>query len=540
MPILKIDGQEIECKAGQTVWQAARDAGLEIPNYCYHPGLSVAGNCRICLVEVQGMPKLTIACATQVFEAPPPRKVDGKFDMVVMTNSPKVLKARESVMEFLLVNHPLDCPICDQAGECRLQDYSYEHGRGESRMVEQKVLHEKRVQLGPNVVFDGDRCIKCTRCVRFTSEITKSGELGLIDRGENAVIGTWPGRVLDNPYSVCTVDLCPVGALTFDEFRFASRVWFLRESENLCLGCARGCNIHLATRQGEVYRFTPRYNAEVNQWWMCDEGRLGFKGLQPGARPDRPRFRLAGTDDGEESLGVEAALAKLAARSDLSRITPDQAVLVGSMRSPLEEQQALANFASAVFPGAPVLAPVHERGEDDALLIRRDKSPNRKGAELTGFKLQPGPFKPADLKEKKLLLVVREDLFEHCAADAERDALRKALEAVPLIVVLDDRSSATGELADYFFPVTHQGEHEGIYLNFEGKAQKTTAALAPPVEVRPLPELLARVASLFGSRLEADWLALRAQAAARGEAALAGKLAALQAKAERIPVPGIL
>ncbi len=539
MPLIKIDGQEIECKAGATVWQAAAAAGLEIPNYCYHPGLSIAGNCRICLVEVQGMPKLTIACATQIFEAPLPRKVDGKYDMVVSTQSPKVEKARESVMEFLLVNHPLDCPICDQAGECKLQQYAFDVGKGESRMVEQKVLHDKRVQLGPNVVFDGERCIKCTRCIRFCDEVTQTKELGLFARGEDSIIATYPGRALDNPYSVCTVDLCPVGALTFDEFRFASRVWFLKENDSLCLGCARGCNIYLATKQDEVYRFTPRYNAEVNQWWMCDYGRLGFKGLQADARSPWPVFRLAGSEasanGGGEPLPVATALLKLQARPDLSRATPDSSVLIGSARCSLEELQALSNFAAAVFPGSPLLAPLHEKGEDDNLLIRKDKTPNRKGAELLGLKAT-GVIKPADLKEKKFLLVVREDLFEDCATDAERDALRKAVETIPLIIVLDDRDSATSALADYYFPLRNQAEEAGTYLNFEGRAQRTRAAVLAPDEVRALPELLARLGELFGAKLDFDPARMLSQVSAKDQA-LAGQLAAAATKSSRIPIP---
>ncbi len=534
MPLIKIDGQEIECKAGATVWQAADAAGVKIPNYCYHPGLSIAGNCRICLVEVQGMPKLTIACATQIFEAPPPRKVDGKYDMVVFTGSEKVKKAHAGVMEFLLINHPLDCPICDQAGECKLQQFAFEHGSGESRMIEPKVHHDKRVQLGPHVVFDGERCIKCTRCIRFCDEITKTKELGLIDRGDESVIATWPGRQLDNAYSGCTVDLCPVGALTLDEFRFASRVWFLKETDSICLDCARGCNINIATKENEVNRLTPRFNAQVNNYWMCDEGRLGFKRLQTANRPSGAVQRVAGES---EMMSADAAFARLAGRAELARATPESSVIVGSARLSLEEMQALMNFAAACFPGQPVLAPLHERGVDDDLLIRKDRTPNRAGAEALGLKPQAAPLKPADLKEKKFLFIVREDLLADCATDAEKTALGKAIEQVPFVVVFDDRETPTTKLAHLFFPIPNFSEWEGLYINSQGLVQKTAAALAPPPEVKPVPELLARLAALFGISKSGAVEDMRAQLLITGKVP---DFSAHFKKLDRIPVAGIV
>src|SRR5262245_4477775 len=243
---LFIDGRPVVVPKGTTVLQAAETIGIVVPHYCYHPGLSIAGNCRMCLVEIEKTPKLQIGCATTAAQG-----------MVVRTTTPRVKTTRQGIMEFLLINHPLDCPICDQAGECRLQQYSAEYGTGESRFVEEKIHHEKRYAIGARVTFDGERCIKCTRCIRFCDEVSRTGELGLLERGGHSTIGAFPGRPLDNPYSGNTVDICPVGALTWRPFRFRARVWFLKDTPSVCAGCARGCNVNLATYDGRIHRITP-------------------------------------------------------------------------------------------------------------------------------------------------------------------------------------------------------------------------------------------------------------------------------------------
>jgi len=244
---LVIDDRPVVAKKGTTVLQAAEMAGLLVPHYCYHPGLSIAGNCRMCLVEIEKMPKLQIGCATTV--AP---------GLVVRTGNERVRTVRAGIQEFLLINHPLDCPICDQAGECRLQSYERDYGRGASRFVEEKVHFPKRYDIGRSVVFDAERCIKCTRCIRFCDEVSGSHELALFQRGDHAIIGTFPGKPLDNPYSGCTVDVCPVGALTWKPFRFKARVWFLKNVPSVCAGCARGCNVFVAAFRNRLHRMTPR------------------------------------------------------------------------------------------------------------------------------------------------------------------------------------------------------------------------------------------------------------------------------------------
>src|SRR5919109_4270387 len=280
---ITIDGREVVTTKGKTVIQAAADVGIEIPYYCYHPKLSIAGNCRMCLVEIEKMPKLQIACNTQVAEG-----------MSVLTQSPKVLAIRKGVMEFLLVNHPLDCPICDQAGECWLQDYYMKHDLQDSRFEENKEHDRKRTIFGPNVVFDGERCIKCTRCVRFLQEITHTEELTVINRTDHSTIALFPGKVLDNLLSANVNDICPVGALTDRDFRFRVRVWYLQKTPSICPGCSTGCNINVETYQNRIARFKPRINEEVNSHWLCDEGRYCFHGLTAGERLTTPMIRQEG------------------------------------------------------------------------------------------------------------------------------------------------------------------------------------------------------------------------------------------------------
>src|ERR1051326_4619980 len=303
MPTLTIDGKEIEVPGGTNLIEAARRLGIEIPHYCYHPGLTIAGQCRLCMVDIEKTPRPTIACNTQA--------ADG---MVIHTDTERVRDTRRSIMEFHLINHPLDCPVCDQAGECFLQIYYMKHGLYDPRMKDEKVHKPKAVPLGPHVMLDAERCILCSRCVRFCDEITGTGELGIFNRGDHSEIGLFPGRDLVNNYSANVVDICPVGALTDRDFRFQVRVWYLDTAKSICTGCARGCNIdvHVNRRRPHhaegrrVARFKPRFNAEVNAWWLCDIGRYGFHAVDD---PHRIRFaRHHGVDvTRDEALSVLAA-----------------------------------------------------------------------------------------------------------------------------------------------------------------------------------------------------------------------------------------
>src|SRR5262245_32231231 len=290
MPTLTIDGRVVEVPPGTNLIEAARRAGIEVPHYCYHPGLSVAGQCRLCMVDLDKTPRPTIACNTQATEG-----------MIVYTETDRVKDTRRSIMEFHLINHPLDCPVCDQAGECWLQIYYMKHGLYDPRMTDEKVHKLKAVPLGPHVMLDAERCILCSRCVRFCDEITGTGELGIFNRGDHSEIGLFPGRDLSNKYSGNVVDICPVGALTDRDFRFQVRVWYLETAKSVCPGCARGCNIdvHVNRRRPHhaegrrVARLKPRFNAEVNRWWICDAGRYGFKFVDAEDRLSRVTSRPA-------------------------------------------------------------------------------------------------------------------------------------------------------------------------------------------------------------------------------------------------------
>jgi NADH-quinone oxidoreductase subunit G len=285
MPRITVDGIEFEVAEGRTILQALDDLGVlmngvDVPHYCWHPKLTIDGSCRLCQVEIEGVPKLQIACNTPV--------ADG---MKIHTQTERVRNAREGVMELLLVNHPLDCPICDQAGECKLQDYAFEYGQPHARTQEPRRAGKKRVDLGPTIVFDQERCILCRRCVRFCREVPGTGELSVFARGDRSVIETFPETPLSNDYSMNVADICPVGALTTKDFRFKIRVWFLEDVEGVCTGCARGCNVYAGVANNRVYRYVPRRNDAVNQTWMCDEGRLTYKRIGADDRIDQPAVR---------------------------------------------------------------------------------------------------------------------------------------------------------------------------------------------------------------------------------------------------------
>src|SRR6195952_291324 len=276
MPKITVDGKTIDAKQGQMVLQACNDAGVDIPQYCYHPGMSIVASCRICLVEVEGIPKLVPACQTPVRDG-----------MVVYAKSSKAIANQKQVMEYLLINHPLDCPICDQAGECFLQDYSYQYGRSESRFEEDKAKKPKK-DVGENIYLYSDRCIMCTRCVRFTREISGTSELYVDGRGHKEEIDIFPGKGVNNKLSGNVVDLCPVGALLDKDFLFKQRVWLLKSTPSISPVDSGGENIYLNHNEGVIHRIKPRFNADVNQWWISDDSRYSYKAVH-----DEKRLRGA-------------------------------------------------------------------------------------------------------------------------------------------------------------------------------------------------------------------------------------------------------
>src|SRR5690349_2722140 len=277
MAKITVDGKTIDAKDRQMILQACNDAGIAIPQYCYHPGLSIPASCRICLVEVEGIPKLVPACQTPVRDG-----------MVVSARSTKAIANQKQVMEYLLINHPLDCPVCDQAGECYLQDYSYQYGRSQSRFEEDKIKNPKK-DVGRNIVLYADRCIMCTRCVRFTREVSGTSELYVDGRGHREEIDIFPGKPLDNKLAGNVADLCPVGALLDKDFLFKQRVWLLKSAPSISPVDAGGENIYLDYNEGVIYRIKPRYNADVNQWWISDDTRYSYKAIYGDKRVTQPR-----------------------------------------------------------------------------------------------------------------------------------------------------------------------------------------------------------------------------------------------------------
>ncbi len=465
---LNIDGKEVITTKGKTVIQAAADVGIMIPYYCYHPKLSIAGNCRMCLIEIEKMPKLQIACNTQVAEG-----------MSVLTQSPKVLAARKAVMEFLLINHPVDCPICDQAGECWLQDYYMEHDLQASRFEARKEHDRKREIFGPNVVFDGERCIKCTRCVRFLQEITHTNELAVVNRGDHSTIAAFPDTVLDNPLSANVVDICPVGALTDRDFRFKVRVWYLQKTPSICPGCSTGCNISVETYQNRIARFKPRVNEAVNSHWLCDEGRYCFHDLTAGERLTTPMIRQEG---GLVPATWEQALQ--AVLNGLRSTKPLAGILSG--RSTNEEAFLFARLMKKLT-GEPILEVFYQEREltDVQKILMRHG-----GFDSLMDKLLAGVFSGA--------YIVGEDLVE---SKADPEQIRAALQRLSFLAVQDIRMTETAKLAHVVLPATHFGEKEGTYTNRKGRVQKLNAAVIPPEGALQDCEIFIRLLEAAGEKL---------------------------------------
>ncbi len=463
-----LDGKEIEFNQGETIIQAAIRYGTDIPHFCWHPSLSVSGNCRICLVEIEKMPKLAIACSTLA--------ADG---MIVHATSPKTLAARNAVMEFLLINHPLDCPICDEAGECKLQDYAYLHGVGESRFNEEKIHKDKRVPLGPYVMFDAERCISCSRCIRFCDEIAKDHELTFVDRGDRVTIVTYPGEEMDNPYSLNTTDICPVGALTNRDFRFRARVWDMSSTKSVCAGCARGCNTEVWVRNNEVLRLTPRYNEEVNSYWMCDHGRINtFKFINAEDRVNGPHLRKEGT---LHRVSWNEAVQKAA--SELRSFNNNEIAFIGSAYATCEDNYLFSRFATSVIGSMNIDFLRHEDPSfGDDILRRNDITPNTLGAELVG--VTPGKdglniegiIKGISEGRIKALYVIEDDIVD------AKPEVENILTKLDLLIVHSTNMNKTTALADVVFPAATYAEKNGTFVNFQGRVQR----IRPSVETEEL------------------------------------------------------
>jgi len=489
MPKLTIDGKEIEVEAGTNLIEVARRLGIEVPHYCYHPGLSIAGQCRLCMVDIEKTPRPTIACNTQA--------ADG---MVVHTETERVKDTRRSIMEFHLINHPLDCPVCDQAGECGLQIYYMKHGLYDPRMVDEKVHKPKAVPLGPHVMLDAERCILCSRCVRFCDEITGGGELGIFHRGDHSEIGLFPGQDLTNRYSANVVDICPVGALTDRDFRFQVRVWYLEAAKSICPGCARGCNIevHVNRRRPHhaegrrVARLKPRFNPDVNAWWICDEGRYGFTSVDDPSRLTVPLSRQ-GAPAADASW--DAAVAALA--EALGRTPPGEVGVLASPTMANEDLLALRRLCDARgITRVAFAVPPRTPAAGDDFLLRADRSPNARGAELIGLGGDAANvLAAARAGQLRCLLVFQHDLFQ--AGWPESD-VRDALTRTETVVFAGTNANATSALARWVLPSAAWLERDGTFTNFEGRVQRFRQACEPLGAARPDWEWLGRLLAALG------------------------------------------
>lgn len=469
MPKITIDGKVVEVEDGVTILEAAKRLGILIPHFCYHPMLTIAGNCRMCSVEVEGQSKPVISCREPVKEG-----------MVVKTNSPMAVSVRKSVLEFILINHPIDCPVCDQSGECKLQDYYFEHSLEPSRLGDEKVHKPKAVQIGPHIMLDAERCVECTRCVRFCREITKTNELTIKERTDRSEVTIYPGGELNNPYSLCTVDLCPVGALTSREFRFKKRAWFLKSAPSVCNHCATGCNIFIDHHDGIVYRYRPRENLEVNGHCMCDEGRLSHVRINA---EDRALFPSVAKDGDLVRVSWEEALLK--ASDFIKSVNQDDVALILSARATLEENEALAGFFRDV-----VKTPnIYWSGLNadpkfaDTILRDADKNPNVNGVKtITDRRL--------DEKSAAKIYFILDGL-------TDRELMQIVSSRPKAIVLIASHYDSHQHYPEIVLPKASFAEQAGTFTNRNGIRQKFQKAVEPLGESLSGVEIAAKLGENF-------------------------------------------
>jgi NADH-quinone oxidoreductase subunit G len=479
---VQIDGVWHQFPKGTRVIEACAEAGKFVPHYCYHPKLSSPGNCRMCLIEM-GMPKLgpdrkpemgadgkpvinwiprpQISCAQDIAEG-----------MGIRTDSPMVKECRHGVMEFLLINHPLDCPICDQAGECHLQEYSVEYGTAGSRFLEEKVKKPKRVELGPRVTLDDERCILCSRCIRFMKEVAHDDVLGFVSRGSHTYLTAHPGKLLDSNYSLNTVDICPVGALTSTDFRFKMRVWFLKETKSICTSCGTGCNTLIGTRQNEIFRQTPRENDAVNSAWMCDYGRLNFHYVNYPDRLKTPQIR-----EGKELVNTTWNSALVKAGEALKQFQKGEVAVIASARMTNEELWLTKKLIDSINANYHDVVP--RTGKADDILMSSDRNPNTLGAQLIGVTGENPGSKLREIADKvrsgaiKAVVALGENLTE---LGLTVDELRKLV----ALIVVDILPNETTRCATVLLPSSAFSEKRGSMINIKGRLQRLNRATQPP------------------------------------------------------------
>jgi len=522
MPTVIVNNKPVEIGATEKLncIQVAQRAGDEIPSYCWHHDLSVVASCRMCLVElgekkpdgtIAMQPKLSPGCQTPV-----------KDGMVIVSNSEKVLAAQKATLEYLLLNHPLDCPVCDQAGECGLQDYSYEYGRGYSRLQEPKNIKPDKDYIGDQITLFTDRCIMCTRCVRFTREISGTSELQVISRGTHEEIDIFPGDPCNNKLAGNVVDLCPVGALCSKDFLYKQRVWWLKSKNSVCPGCSTGCSITVDQNEDVLYRLKPRENPQAQGSFMCDEGRFGWKYVQSDKRLTHPEQRSGGQTISKDWDAVLPALRT--ALKDTQLRGPSGFAVVISPWATVEEAWLLAKFAKQITPSAKLaMGPVRVEGEDDLypkdvrgnpvlpakFTIRAEKCPNRSGVEAVLKHVEGNVVSfstildQAGRGEIDSLFVLGGDPEGWIGAS---DVAK--LDKLKLLIVQDILASAASAKAQYVLPGAAWAEKDGTFVNHNGLAQAIHRGLRGPEGSRPdgriLMELLGRSGLFHASTLRQE------------------------------------
>jgi NADH-quinone oxidoreductase subunit G len=483
---IQVDGHWIQVPRGTRMIEACKLAEKEVPHYCYHPKLSSPGNCRMCLVqmgmpprpnpgdepsydengfqEISWMPRPVIACANTVGE-----------NMGIRTKGDLVEKCREGVMEFLLINHPLDCPICDQAGECGLQEFSVQHGKGSSRFKEDKVKKPKNVKIGPRIRLDDERCIMCSRCIRFMDEVAQEPVLGFSERGTHTTVGVYPGRELDNNYGLNTVDLCPVGALTSNDFRFQMRTWFLKETPSIDTNCGTGTNIIIWTRGNKIFRVTPRQNDDVNSCWMPDSHRLSYTCPSDENRLSAPLIKADGVH--EETCWSNSIAA---AGEAIKQFEGNEIAIIASGKQTNEELFMMRTLAAEL--GTDLISIIPHTQESDKMLISEDRNPNTTGAGLI-LGLDDPTEKLAAIKDGisngsiKAVVAAAEDLLDAGFSAEDIDGLE-------LLISIFNTTNATAQASDIVFPGASSAEKRGSMINVTGRLQKLNAACIPPADAR--------------------------------------------------------
>ena len=480
MPLIKIDDQELEVHKGETILNAAKRIGIDIPFYCYHPGLKIVASCRMCLIDMVGAPKLVPGCSTTVVDLPAGKKLEEKYDAIVMTNNEKVLTARRAVLEFLLLNHPIDCPICDKAGECKLQDYSYEHGNDASRFVEVKRIPKKK-DLGPSIYLYTSRCIMCSRCVRFTEEISGTEELKVVHRGAHSEIETAPNHPLDNKMMGNVVDLCPVGCLIDKHEKFEGRVWNFTQTDSICTGCSKGCNtvldkmkhdkLNLEELVDSVYRIRPRENTNVNQWWICDDGRYSLEANKKKTRILVPHIRQAG-----KLIEFTWPDAMNAVIQKIKSVQPNQVAFVGSPYASNEENYLIGKLARSLGAVLDVSKPIMgdtQTFKTDfnkySFTIESEKAPNFRGAKTTMSLTDSQTDK--SLTDKKVVVLY----------GSHNVTLKNKPETLIVLGTFEDEIS---QQADILLPIGLFTETSGTYTNKDGVVQKFNRAINPLGEAK--------------------------------------------------------